>query len=197
MDGTLLARRTVDVLADALGKSSELRDIDERSSSGMSSHEVSQEVASLFAGTEKKTMLEIFRTIPLNPGAEDFVKFLKGYQFRVVIVTISYDFLAKELASKINADAVRGHVAIFDNDRFMGILRQDLRKERVLKELECDGITLAVGDSEVDIGMVAAADIGVAYRPKSKKLAEAAEIVVSSFSELKSALLAGGVIKTN
>lgn len=202
MDGTLLAKRSVDILADALGKMSELKAINERSSN-MPAYAVSEEVAELFAGTSRETMLRIFRSIPLNPGVRDFIRFLKGHGYKTVIVTDSYDFLAKDLASRIGIDATCGNVAIFNGNRFSGKIlkglpradkndckKHSLCKLRVLRDFKRgrNGTVLSVGDNRGDVCMVAEADIGVAYRPKSEELREVATLTVSSFKELKRAL---------
>lgn len=202
MDGTLLARRTVDVLCDALGKRPQLKEIDRRASR-MPAHVVSEQVAQLFAGTNRETMRKIFNSIPLNPGAKDFVEFLKGHRFKVIIVTNSYEFLARELRSKLKIDEVCGVKAIFDDDIFTGKLRglprvekQDCRRHAlcklwVLKEVRkgMNGVVLAVGDDGSDACMISEADIGIAFRPKSEELRNAAMLTVESFEELKRFLI--------
>ena len=50
------------------------------------------------------------------------------------------------------------------------------------------GVTLAIGDGGSDICMVKAADVGIAYNPKSEQLLDVAKFTVSNFLELEKIL---------
>lgn len=198
MDGTLLSERTIDVLCEKFGKADELKEIDERAP-GMLAFEVTQEIVRLFSGINRGEMERAFGSIALNPGVEDFLSFLTKRGFRPVIVTVSYRFLADQLAKRLNIDLVYGNDVEFHDETFTGKLlmrypcmkipncrQHSLCKLRVLLELKkaFGGTLLAVGDSEADVCMVQGADIGVAYRPRSEALREVAKVTVSSFKEL-------------
>ncbi|MGQ9550889.1 MAG: HAD family hydrolase [Candidatus Bathycorpusculaceae bacterium] len=202
MDGTILSRRTVDVLCEALEKLDELRELDKRSQR-MREFEISQEIARLLSGSRKEKLEELFDAIPLNKNAENFIRFLKNHGFKTVLVTDSYQFLAKRLAEKLGMDLAYGNAVEFKDDIFTGKLlmkypcmkipgckEYSLCKRRVLLEVKrkFKGVTLAIGDGGSDICMVEAADVGIAYTPKSERLMDVAKFTVSNFLELEKIL---------
>ncbi len=202
MDGTMLSRRTVDVLCEALEKLDGLKELDKRSQY-MFEFEISQEIARLLSGSRKEKLEELFDSIPLNENVENFINFLKNHGFKTVIVTDSYQFLAQRLAKKLGIDLAYANTVEFKDDILTGKLlmkypcmkipnckEYSLCKRRVLLELgrKFRGVTLAIGDGASDICMVQAADVGVAYNPKSQQLTDVAKFVVSNFVELEKIL---------
>jgi len=204
MDGTLLERRTVDVLCERLGLLNSLIEID-KISKNLKAYEVSFKIAKLFSGFKVSRIEEIFDTIPLVRGAKDFVSFLKSKQFLIAIVTDSYEFLAFRLARRLDVDVVKGNVLEIQNGIITGKIvmpmgweeekqrncqKKSVCKLHVMKELMKkysinNNRTLAVGDSQNDLCMIKKARIGVAFRPKNEAIIEAADIVVhTDFYEL-------------
>jgi HAD superfamily phosphoserine phosphatase-like hydrolase len=204
MDGTLLERRTVDVLCDELGLTHRLAEIDENSKV-MNAYEVSAEISKLFSGMKASTLEAIFDTMLCVEGAQRFIDFLKSRNFVTAIVTDSYTFLASRLAGKLSIDAVRGNELEQINGVITGRIamplgwkvekQNDCQKKAVcklhamkdlIKKYSISGTrTLAVGDSHTDLCVIRNARIGVAFRPKDDSIVEAADIVVQTdFCEL-------------
>jgi phosphoserine phosphatase len=204
MDGTLLEHRTVDVLCEKLGLSTNLAEID-RISKNLRAYEVSLKIAKLFSGFSAAKLEEIFDTIPVVKGAKDFVNFLESREFVTAIVTDSYEFLASRLAKKLGVDIVRGNKLEIRNGIVTGKIimpmgwekekqpncqRKSVCKLHVMNELLNkysikSNRTLAVGDSKSDLCIIRKAKIGVAFRPKDEDIVNVAAIVEhSDFYEL-------------
>lgn len=205
MDGTLLERRTVDVLCERLGLTHKLAEIDE-SSKSMDAYEVSAEISKLFAGMQASTLEGIFEAMQPVKGAKAFINFLKSRNFVTSIVTDSYTFLASRLARRLSVDAVKGNELEQVNGVLTGKIatplgweaeqRSDCEKKAVcklhaMKDLMeeysvPDTRTLAVGDSHTDLCIIQNARIGVAFRPKDESIVEAADIVIQTdFNDLR------------
>ena len=208
MDGTLLKRRTVDILCENLGLNERLREID-RGSKFLEVWEVSAKIANLFSGVKASRIEEIFDTMQLSEGAEEFVDFLKAKGFVTAIVTDSYVFLASRLARSLGIDAVRGNELEIIHGIITGkIMRplgsQDEKQGQHLKTALCklhamndlmkkfsiqDNKTLVVGDTQSDLLMIKKARIGVAFRPKDDSITKVADIVIrTNFYDLVSSL---------
>jgi HAD superfamily phosphoserine phosphatase-like hydrolase len=197
MDGTILERRTVDVLCEKLGLTERLKEID-RKSKCMEAYEVSARIAKLFSGVKASKMEDIFDTIALVRGAREFVHFLKSRKFVTAIVTDSYVFLTSRLACKLGIDAVRGNELEFINGVVTGKVTMPLgweeeEQENCQRKAVCklhamnnlirkysiqDNKTLAVGDSHNDFCIIQKARVGVAFRPKDESIVKVAEVVV-------------------
>jgi HAD superfamily phosphoserine phosphatase-like hydrolase len=199
MDGTLLSKRSIDVLCEGLGLMERLAQVD-RLSPSLPAYRVSEIIASFFTGLQRSRLEELFDSIPLNRNAHDFVSYLKTNEFFVAIATDSYEFLADRLARKIGADSVYGNIVEMQEDVVTGRLLTDhhcLKIQGCREYSTCKlwfmrklkktigGLTVAIGDSESDLCMIKEADIGVAYCPKSESIVKVAKIVASSFLEIQ------------
>jgi phosphoserine phosphatase len=197
MDGTILERRTIDVLCETLYLTKKLREIDDQSKF-IDDYEVNVRIAKLFSGLKASDIEAIFDTIKPVKSAREFVGFLKLREFVTAIVTDSYSFLASRLAMKLGVDVVKGNELEIvdgimtgkiaaplgqkegepDRSRTKAICKlqvmNDLIKEYSIK----DSRTLAIGDTKSDILMVENARIGVAFRPKDDLLTKVATLVV-------------------
>ncbi|NIR86885.1 HAD-IB family phosphatase [Candidatus Bathyarchaeota archaeon] len=199
MDGTILERRTVDVLCEKLGLTERLKEIDRKSKS-MEAYEVSARIAKLFSGVKASRMEEIFDTITLVRGAREFVDFLKKREFVTAIVTDSYMFLASRLARKLGIDAIRGNELELISGVVTGKITMPLgwkeeKQENCQRKAVCklhvmndlirqysiqNNKTLAVGDSQNDFCIIQKARIGVAFRPKDESIVEVPDVVVQT-----------------
>ncbi len=197
MDGTLLERRTVDVLCENLDLVEKLKDID-RESPHLQAHKVSARIAKLFSGIKASRMEEIFETMTLVEGTREFIDFLGSRRFITAIVTDSYVFLASRLAQKLSIDAVRGNELELANGVVTGRISTSLGGEAqtrkkclttamcklyamndLIKEYSIqDNRTLAVGDTQSDLEIIQRARVGVAFRPKDKCIEKAADTAI-------------------
>jgi phosphoserine phosphatase len=200
MDGTLLARRSIDVFCAELGLTRRLAEVDVLSPS-IPAYRTGEIIASFFKGTSKRVLEDLLGRIPINTGADDFVRFLKSEGFMIAIATDSYEFLARKLAMKLGADVAYGNVMEIHDGSLTGRL---LTERRCLKVEGCreysacklwfmrrlrdrfGGLTVAVGDGDSDLCAIGGADIGVAYRPKTRSIAAVADIVGSDYHQIES-----------
>ena len=197
MDGTLLKRRTVDVLCKNLGLNERLREIDKESKS-LEDCEISAKIANLFSGVKASRMEEIFDKIQLVEGAEEFVDFLKSKDFVTAIITDSYVFLASRLARKVGIDVARGNelesVHGIVTGRIIKPLGSKEKRQKkhlktafsklramndLVKEFSIQGNrTLVVGDTQSDSLAIQKARVGIAFRPKDESITKVADIVI-------------------
>jgi phosphoserine phosphatase len=197
MDGTLLAKRTIDTFCESFGLQRELKKIDKMAIT-LPAYEITNKIAKLLAGKKKKDLMNIFNTIPLSPGAQDFINFLKKKEFFIAIATDSYQFLADALAVRLNIDMAYGNILEFNNGVITGRVLTPLRCLKIpdckefsicklwfLRRLKSriNGITVCVGDGGSDICAFTEADISIAYRPRNDRLKNIAHEVVSDFDD--------------
>ena len=199
MDGTILQRRTVDVLCERLDLTEKLLEIDRHSKLKlMDTYKVSERIAELFAGFPMSTLQATFDKMPLVSGAKDFVSFLKARDFVTAIVTDSYVFLASRLARRLGIDEVRGNTleavdGVLTGKIVMPLGWQDENQEPCQRKAVCklhamhelmrkhgiqDNRTVAVGDSESDFCVIKNAQVGIAFRPKDDSIVAVSSVVM-------------------
>lgn len=197
MDGTILERRTVDVLCERLGLTEKLTEID-RKSKFIDAQRVSERIGELFSGIEASKLEAIFDTMALVRGVKDFVNFLKSRDFITSIVTDSYVFLASRLAQKLDIDTVKGNKlelvnGVVTGEIIMPLGWEEEKQENCQRKSVCklhamnelireyqikSNRTLAVGDSESDFCVIKKARVGVALRPKDRSIIKASNVVI-------------------
>lgn len=197
MDGTILSKRSIDVLCDSFDLTSELKKLD-LELSGAPRHRVTKKLIELLAGKKKSELACAFDSIPLNDGIDDLVSFLKDGRVVVAVATDSYKFLADRLKDRLNLDLAYGNTLQFDGEILTGkvltvpgCLKIPWCKEyfvcklRLLKSLQgaLRGRSVAIGDSDSDLCMLEGADISIAYRPKTRRIIQKADISVQDFKE--------------
>jgi phosphoserine phosphatase len=198
MDGTILAKRSIDVLCDRCGFTSRLKEID-LELRGAPRYLVTEKIAELFAWRRRTDLESIFDSIPLNEGVHQLISFLKGRRFTVALATDGYRFLADRLKDRLQLDLVYGNMLQFEGDLLTGrmstvpgCLKIPNCKEylvcklRILKSLQdaLGGRTVAIGDSDSDYCMLEGADISIAYKPKVERIKEKADFVAQDFNEV-------------
>ncbi|MEO7297198.1 MAG: HAD-IB family phosphatase [Verrucomicrobiota bacterium] len=194
MDGTLLNGRFVLELATRTNCTDQLLGLLDNSK--LDATRRTRKIAALFAGVTEKIIEQTARNIPLMPGAVEMVVGLRKLGYLVGIVTDSYRIPAEIVRRRVFADFVISHSLKFRGERATGkitlapamltpkICREhNLCKLNVLHHLAQEaGVTadrvLAVGDSDNDRCMLAAAGQSVAFNPKSSLVRESAKHVV-------------------
>ena len=198
MDGTILAKRSIDFFCESFGLEDELKRIDKLSIE-LPAYKITEKIAELLAGKRKQDLLNIFKTMPLSPGVEDFIDFLRKKNFYISIATDSYQFLADYLAKKLKIDSTYGNILQFKNNIITGKVLTQPRCLKIsgckefsvcklwfLRELKSKigGINVSIGDGDSDICAFTEADISIAYRPRSDKLRRIAHFEVFNFYEV-------------
>jgi len=202
MDGTILAKRSIDVLCQSYGLTSSLRRIDKEFREQPKSV-VGRMIVNLFVGKSKVDMERIFDSISLSDGIRELLSYFKSRGFVVALATDGYKFLADKLKEKLPLDLVYGNVLEFNGDilsgqaqsgpgclKILGCKEYSICKLRLLKTLRYSlgGRAIAVGDSEADYCMLRTADISIAYRPKTERIKEEADLVTDHFDKVLSFL---------
>lgn len=197
VDGTVFSKRSIDVLCERFGFAPELKRID-LEFRNTPRYVVTQKIAALFSGKKRNDLEKIFDTIPLNEGVYPFVSFLKDRGFVIALATDGYKFLADRLKERLQLDLAYGNALQFNGDSLTGnvlttpgCLRIPHCKEyficklRLLKSLQgaLGGISVAIGDSDSDYCMFSGADIAIAYRPKTERVRNQADIIIEEFKE--------------
>ena len=200
MDDTLLAGRTIYVIADRKGFREKLDRIINQKIPG---YKKTIQIAELLKGMSLKEFMNMFRSIPLNPNVKETITVLKEKGLKTAIVTNSYDIAAEDLKNRLNMDfAIGNHLIIRDGiitgeiemhnknpvDDITDCLSRSVCKRDVLYEL-CNRLgisaqqTIAVGDGGVDIPMIEAAGLGVAYNAPPP-VQSVADISIKDMKEL-------------
>ncbi len=195
MDGTLLVKRSIDFFCESFGLEDELKKID-KLSKDLPAYKITEKIAELLAGKSKQDLLDIFKTMPLSPGSEDFIDFLRKKNFYISIATDSYQFLADYLAKKLKIDQAYGNILQFNKNIITGRVLTPLRCLKIpeckefsvcklwfLRELKSKigGINVCIGDGDSDFCAFTEADISIAYRPRSDKLRKIANFEIFDF----------------
>ncbi len=80
MDGTLLAKRSIDVFFSNFNLLNELEKINKLSLK-VPAYKITEEIVKLLVGKSKEELENIFSLIPLEPNAEQFINYLKKKTF--------------------------------------------------------------------------------------------------------------------
>lgn len=191
MDGVLLNGRFVVELAKATGKELDLAALLDNYT--LPARERMKQIAAVFKGVHHQVFETIAREIPLMPGAVETVVGLRRAGYRVGLITDSYHYAAEIVRRRVFADFCFAHFMRFKNERASGRVHlcpamihpegcqiHDHCKVNVLSHLtDRFGLDpaqiVAVGDGENDVCMLRAAGCSVAFRPKSRNVARAAQ----------------------
>lgn len=180
LDGTLLDGRTIFVFAQKKGFTNQLSAI---LGSTMEPYEKSLEIAALLKGMHYQELLEIFRTIPLQEHVETVISKLQDKQVKTAVVTDGYQRFANDLKKRLGLDYAFANRLMANNQVVTGDLffqNKELKRssngkiysidKHAVLDFLCMILDLqpkevvAVGDGFVDIDMIKAAGLGVAYR---------------------------------
>ena len=180
MDGTLLNGRTIFAFAEKKGFTDQLLTI---LHSTKEPYEKSIEIAKLLKGTQYQELLDIFRKIPLQEHVDTIMPLLREKQIKTAIVTDGYQRFANDLKKRLGIDYVFANSLMMEDQLVTGdllFLNKELQRssngeiysiyKRSVLDFLCMTLdithkeVIAIGDSPVDIDMIEAAGLGIAYR---------------------------------
>jgi len=202
LDGTLVNGRSILFLAEELGFHSEAEHLLTASLPG---RERARRLASYLKGVPLSEFMRVVGSLPLMPGALETVGALRKAGHRTAIITDSYDLVAEPLRRRLGMDRAVGLRLKVENERLTGEVEvlggcpsdelcrsPSICKWRVLESMAGEmGLslsdTVAVGDNLIDLCMIKAAGLGIAFEPKAKEVEEAADAVVRG-SDLRGVL---------
>jgi phosphoserine phosphatase len=193
MDGTLLAGRFIVELARRTRRETQLSKYLDRFD--LTPEIRAKRIAKVFRGVEREQMVQVARDLPLNAGAVEAVVGLRKLGYRVGIITDSYHTAAETVRRRVFADFVLANVIEFHRGKATGAVtlaptfrsgktgRRAYDKLNALRFLvKRWGLsarnTVAVGDSDNDIGMLRGARYSFAFQPKSERVRRAAKRVI-------------------
>jgi glucosyl-3-phosphoglycerate synthase len=194
MDGTLTAERFIFRLAHRFGFETRLKAIMARHTP---EHEKTRAIAALLKGISAAKITETFRQIPLSPGARETIKALKKDGHILAIISDSYTIATEQLKERLGFDYTLANELEIEDGRATGAVKMPLnwpdsnsqclrhaicKLNTMLELAEKTGIpserTIAVGDNVADICMLRAAGLGIAFNPKTRAVAQSADVSV-------------------
>ena len=180
MDGTLLSGRTICVFAEKKGFTDQLSAI---LLNTKEPYEKSIEIAKLLRGIQYQELLDIFRKIPLQEHVETIIPLLREKQIKTALVSDGYQCFANYLKKRLGLDYAFANRLAITNQLVTGdllFLNQALQRnsngkiysinKRSILDFLCMTLditpneVIAIGDGSVDIDMIIAAGLGIAYR---------------------------------
>jgi phosphoserine phosphatase len=201
MDGTLLSRRSIFVVAEKTGLIDQVMKI---INNDIYNYEKTIEIAKLLKGMSKNKFTEIVKTIPFNDGVEEVIKELKRKEIKTAIISAGYDLATSVVKEKLGIDyAISNKLCVDEN----GILTGEVElynKNIVKRKGDCKSYsvckrdalrdlckifnislseTIAVGDGHIDIYMLKEAGLSFAY-DAPPEVREVADIQIDNIKEI-------------
>ncbi len=178
MDSTLIQVEVIDELARLAGVGDEVIAITERAMNGELDFQDSlRERVALLKGLSADALEEVYRNIPLTPGARNLVHILRRLGFKTAVISGGFDFFTQRLKEELGLDyAYSNSLEIEDGvvtGRVQGQIVDGERKAQLLEEIaRNEGIALdqviAIGDGANDLPMLGRAGLGIAFNAKAR-----------------------------
>ena len=183
-DSTLMDGETIDILAQAVGKGTEVSRITERAMRGeLDFFSALTERVALLEGLRYERALELCRDLPMMPGALETVQELKNRDYRVVIFSGGFREATGFHAPKLGADADFANFLHHQDGVLTGkvggeMMTNDAKGVLLVRLQKLLGVskenTVAIGDGANDLSMFAHADTKIAFcaKPVLKEAAD-------------------------
>ncbi|AMV73201.1 phosphoserine phosphatase SerB [Desulfuromonas carbonis] len=178
MDSTLIQIEVIDELARIAGVGPQVAAITERAMNGELDFDGSLRArVALLKGMPAAALEEVYRNIPLTPGARTLVTVLKRLGFRTAVISGGFRFFTDRLQADLGLDyAFANQLEIIDGvvtGNLVGQVVDGARKAQLLEEIAAgEGITLdqtiAIGDGANDLPMLGKAGLGIAFNAKAR-----------------------------
>jgi phosphoserine phosphatase len=178
VDSTFVQGELIDELAELQGIKPQVAEITARAMRGeLDFRAALTERVKLLEGLPMEKALTLAEKTRLTPGAEHFVRTLKGMGYRVGLVSGGFDFFVDKLKERHGLDfafsnelEVQGGLL---TGRVQGSVVDPERKAQVLKDMaKVYGVrmeqTVAIGDGANDMLMLQSAGLGIAFHAKPK-----------------------------
>lgn len=176
MDSTIVTSETLDDLAAHAGIKDRIAVITARAMNGeLDFHAALRERVGLLKGLPLSALNETLEETVLCDGAAALVQSLKKRSIKCVLVSGGFMFFTGAIAAKCGFDQHHGNQLHDDGAALTGTVGEPiLDKDSKLsylksyaQEMGIDlGQTMAIGDGANDLPMLAAAGLGIGYRPK-------------------------------
>jgi phosphoserine phosphatase len=176
VDSTLIQEEVIDLLAARAGCAAEVAKVTESAMRGELDFAASlRERASLLAGLDASVVDSVRASLRLTPGARTLIRTLKRLGYKCGIVSGGFTSVIEPLAAELGIDYVAANTLEVADGRLTGrvldpVIDRDGKTEALRKFARAAGVplsqTVAVGDGANDLGMIAAAGLGVAFNAK-------------------------------
>lgn len=173
-------------LAEWLGHLNELRDLERRYAMGeITNQVVAESIAGQYRGVAIADVWEQLASLPLIPGLEQTLEWLRDRSIHVILATVSFAFAAEYLCERFGFESYCGcRMAVDADGRLTGSAAQHIEAEDkthfVRSFCQARGLHLsdavAVGDSLSDIPLFRAVGLAVALNgtPEAEQTAHVA-----------------------
>lgn len=178
MDSTLIQVEVIDELARVAGVGEQVAEITERAMNGeLDFSGALRERVALLRGLKAEALEQVYRNIPLTPGARNLVTILKRLGFKTAVISGGFQFFTDRLKADLGLDyAYANGLEIVDGivtGEVTGTIVDGARKAQLLEEIAGkEGITLdqtiAIGDGANDLPMLGRAGLGIAFNAKAR-----------------------------
>jgi phosphoserine phosphatase len=176
VDSTLIQEEVIDLLAARAGCADEVAKITESAMRGELDFAASlRERAALLAGLDASIIDAVRASLRLTPGARTLIRTLKRLGYKCGIVSGGFTAVIEPLAASLDIDYVAANTLEVADGKLTGrvlepIIDREGKTEALRRFARAAGVplsqTVAVGDGANDLGMIAAAGLGIAFNAK-------------------------------
>jgi phosphoserine phosphatase len=176
VDSTLIQEEVIDLLAARAGCADEVAKITESAMRGELDFAASlRERAALLAGLDASVLDAVRASLRLTPGARTLIRTLKRLGYKCGIVSGGFTAVIEPLAASLGIDYVAANTLEVADGKLTGrvldpVIDREGKTEALRRFARTAGVplsqTVAVGDGANDLGMIAAAGLGIAFNAK-------------------------------
>ena len=176
VDSTLIEQEVIELIAERAGTREQVAEVTARTMRGELDFAASlRERVATLAGVRESVFADVLAEVRPTRGAAELIEALHARGFRVGVVSGGFEEVVVPLAERLGIDHVAANRLETDDGVLTGRVLGRIvdRQEKVrclLTWAEQDGVpmerTIAVGDGANDLGMLAAAGLGVAFCAK-------------------------------
>jgi phosphoserine phosphatase len=176
VDSTLIQDEVIDLLAERAGCAAEVAKVTESAMRGELDFAASlRERVALLAGLDAAVLDSVRASLRLTPGARTLIRTLRRLGYKCGIVSGGFTAVIEPLAAELGIDYVAANTLEVADGKLTGrvlepVVDRDGKTEALRRFARAAGVplsqTIAVGDGANDLGMIAAAGLGVAFNAK-------------------------------
>src|SRR5487761_1814396 len=176
VDSTLIQEEVIDLLAARAGCADEVAKVTESAMRGDLDFAGSlRERVALLAGLDESVLDAVRASLRLTPGARTLIRTLKRLGYKCGIVSGGFTAVIEPLAASLGIDYVAANTLEVAEGKLTGrviepIIDREGKTEALHAFARAAGVplsqTVAVGDGANDLGMIAAAGLGIAFNAK-------------------------------
>jgi len=176
VDSTLIQEEVIDLLAARAGCAQEVAKVTESAMRGELDFAASlRERTALLAGLDTSVVDSVRASLRLTPGARTLIRTLQRLGYKCGIVSGGFTSVIEPLAAELGIDYVAANTLEIADGKLTGrvlepIVDREGKTEALRRFARAAGVplsqTVAVGDGANDLGMIAAAGLGVAFNAK-------------------------------